>query len=141
MYLLDSDHISIIQLQSRPHYLALKSRMTGQRQSDFFVTIVSFHEQILGWNTYIARAKDQSGVVRGYSKLEGILTDFSAAQVLPFDDVAADIFHDLRSQKVRIATMDLRIASIALATDMTVLSRNLVDFQKVPNLKVEDWTS
>jgi tRNA(fMet)-specific endonuclease VapC len=36
--------------------------------------------------------------------------------------------------------MDLRIASIALATGMTVLTRNLVDFQRVPNLNVEDWT-
>ena len=36
--------------------------------------------------------------------------------------------------------MDLRIASIALASGMTVLSHNLVDFQKVPNLSAEDWT-
>ena len=36
--------------------------------------------------------------------------------------------------------MDLRIASIALAGDCTVLTRNLVDFQKVPQLRIEDWT-
>ena len=27
------------------------------------MTIVSFHEQILGWNVYLARAKDSSGTV------------------------------------------------------------------------------
>jgi tRNA(fMet)-specific endonuclease VapC len=36
--------------------------------------------------------------------------------------------------------MDLRIAAIALTRQFTVLSRNLVDFQKVPGLLVEDWT-
>ncbi len=36
--------------------------------------------------------------------------------------------------------MDLRIASIALTTDSTLVSRNLRDFKKVPGLVVEDWT-
>jgi tRNA(fMet)-specific endonuclease VapC len=35
--------------------------------------------------------------------------------------------------------MDLKIASIVLAHDATLLSRNLRDFQQVPNLRVEDW--
>jgi tRNA(fMet)-specific endonuclease VapC len=68
------------------------------------------------------------------------LASYSDRQVLPFDEAAADIFDDLRSQRIRIGTMDLRIASIALATGMTLLSRNLVDFQRVPNLNAEDWT-
>jgi tRNA(fMet)-specific endonuclease VapC len=75
---------------------------------------VSFHEEIISWNAYIARAKDQRGVVRGYGRLEKILTDSSVAQISPFDDAAADIFSELRAQKVRIGTMDLRIASIAV---------------------------
>ena len=37
--------------------------------------------------------------------------------------------------------MDLRIAATALSHTLTVLTRNLVDFEKVPNLVVEDWTS
>jgi predicted nucleic acid-binding protein len=37
--------------------------------------------------------------------------------------------------------MFLRIASIALARDFAVLTRNLVDFQQVPGLRVEDWTT
>jgi hypothetical protein len=33
-----------------------------------------------------------------------------------------------------------RIASIALVTESTLLSRNLRDFRQVPDLSVEDWT-
>lgn len=68
------------------------------------------------------------------------LSNFAEAQILPFDDAAADIFNELRKEGVRIGTMDLRIASIALSRNMTVLSRNLVDFMRVPGLRVEDWT-
>jgi tRNA(fMet)-specific endonuclease VapC len=43
--------------------------------------------------------------------------------------------------KIRIGTMDLRIAAIALTHGATLLSRNLVDFKRVPELEVEDWTA
>ena len=72
--------------------------------------------------------------------LQQVLTDFSLAQVLPFDERAAIKFDELRSQRVRVGTMDLRIASIAMSRGMTVLTRNLVDFQAIPSLTVEDWT-
>ena len=36
--------------------------------------------------------------------------------------------------------MDLRIASLAIASQMTLLTRNTVDFQHVPDLPFEDWT-
>ena len=36
--------------------------------------------------------------------------------------------------------MDLRIAAIVIANQMTLLTRNTVDFERVPNLAFEDWT-
>ncbi len=36
--------------------------------------------------------------------------------------------------------MDLRIASIAIANQMTLLTRNSVDFERIPNVSIEDWT-
>jgi predicted nucleic acid-binding protein len=35
--------------------------------------------------------------------------------------------------------MDLKIASIALVHGATLISRNVTDFSKVPDLKVADW--
>jgi tRNA(fMet)-specific endonuclease VapC len=59
---------------------------------------------------------------------------------LPFDQQAADIFDPLRSSGVRVATMDLRIAAIALQHGFTLLTRNAVDFSRIPGLNSEDWT-
>ena len=114
--------------------------MARQSSDDFFTPIVSFHEQVQGWNAYLARAKSPVGLAKGYSRLEKILTDFSQSRVASFDDDAALQFELLRSQRIRIGTMDLRIAAIALVRAYTVLSRNLVDFQKVPGFTAEDWT-
>jgi len=47
----------------------------------------------------------------------------------------------MRTQKVRVATMDLRIAAIAISNNLVLLTRNTGDFSKVPNLIIEDWTA
>ena len=48
-------------------------------------------------------------------------------------------FTRFRKQGIRIGTMDLRIASIALAHVATLLTRNTVDFAQVPGLCFENW--
>jgi tRNA(fMet)-specific endonuclease VapC len=95
---------------------------------------------VTGWNRYLSKALASEGIVRGYQQLERLLTSFAKAKVLPYSSAAADIFEELRKQKVRVATMDMRIASIAIANRMTLLTRNTVDFERIPNLSFDDWT-
>ncbi len=140
MFLLDTDHIVFLQDRESMEYERLIRRMENYPGESFFWPVIAFHEQMLGANTYIARARGRPGIVRGYELLKRILTDFSLAQVLPFDEPAVRKFEELRAQRVRIGTMDLRIASIALCHEMTVLTRNAIDFKAVPELSVEDWT-
>ena len=141
MYLLDTDHVVVLQTEAAGDFQRLVARMSGYPPSEFFVSIITFHEEMLGWNAYIARAKDQAGVVRGYAKLYDLLEYFRDTQVLPYDEAAADCFEALRRARVRVGAMDLRIAAIALSRDMTILTRNLPDFGRVPGLSVEDWTT
>ena len=140
MFLLDTDHLVILQRQSEPEFGQLRAAMSRHAPGDFFLSIVSFHEQVLGANAYIARARTRESVIRGYQMLELCLIDFNRFRVLPFDEPAAVQFEALRSH-VRIGAMDLRIAATALSHSLTVLTRNTVDFAKVPNLPVEDWLS
>jgi len=60
---------------------------------------------------------------------------------LPFDAAAAAIFDELRAQRLRIGTNDLAIAAITLSTSGILLTRNAVDFERIPNLLFEDWTT
>ncbi|MFN9605148.1 MAG: hypothetical protein ACK6A7_17105 [Planctomycetota bacterium] len=65
MYPLDSDHLSILQRQQGPEFETLAKRCFSGKAEDFFVAIVSFHEQFNGWTKYIAQAKDSLSLVRG----------------------------------------------------------------------------
>lgn len=138
-FLLDTDHMSFIQLGSGPEYVAVSTRV-AQRASDLAFCVISVHEQMLGAHSFIARARKSSDVVRGYKLVGEIVAAFSTAPVLPFDPSAAQVFDSLRAQRIRISTMDMRIASIALSRNLVVVTRNVGDFAKVPGLVTEDWT-
>jgi len=70
---------------------------------------------------------------------------FSEIQSLPFDDAAAKHYAKVRAQLSALGTPigpnDLMIAAIALAHDLTVVTRNTKEFSRVANLKVENWES
>jgi tRNA(fMet)-specific endonuclease VapC len=141
MFILDTDHIGILQRQSGAGFYRLLERLAQFPRSAFHLPIISFHEQALGWHTYINRAKSIEQVINGYRMFQLVLKDFNTFKVLAFDDSAGEVFLSLRKMKLRVGSMDLRIGSIALANGFTLLTRNFVDFQKVPGLKVEDWTA
>jgi len=139
-FLLDTDHISILQRQSGPEYPVLMAHIAQVPRSDLAFCIVSFHEQVIGCHSYIIQAKTAADVIRGYKMFDRVLSAFAAALVLPFDAKASSAFDGLAAQRLRIATMDLRIAAIALSETLTLVTRNSRDFGKVPGLILEDWT-
>ncbi len=139
-FVLDTDHLSILQRKSEPAFSKLTQRLAAHSPDLIFVTIVSFQEQFQGWLAFINRSKSMHQVVTAYAKLESLIRLFSVSQILSFDEKAAEIAKRLRKRKTRLGTMDLRIASIVLAHNAVLLTRNIHDFNKVPNLKVQDWT-
>jgi tRNA(fMet)-specific endonuclease VapC len=71
---------------------------------------------------------------------ERLLSDFARLNVLSFDGAAATIFEALKCQGLRVGTMDLRIAAVALSRGFMVITRNMVDFSRIRGLSCEDWT-
>lgn len=65
MFLFDTDHFGILQWRSQPEFDHLSKRIARHHRVDIYSPIVSFHEQILGWNAYLARAKTPAGLVKG----------------------------------------------------------------------------
>ena len=59
---------------------------------------------------------------------------------LGFNQYAINYYEDLIRQRIRIGTQDLRIAAITLSANGILVTRNRKDFEKVPNLLLEDWT-
>lgn len=139
-YLLDTDHISFLQRRSGSEFSRLTVRMAQHPITDFTLSVVSFHEQVLGAHNFINRARTNTDIIRGYVLLLETLQGFATAPVLPFDAEAIAVFDELRGQRVRVSTMDLRIAAIVMSRNLVLLTRNVSDFSKVPGLVMEDWT-
>lgn len=139
-YLLDTDHLSILQRQKGEDYRNLSRRMAPHLPSDFAISIVTLHEQILGSHTYISRARNQHEVIKGYEIMGRIVSDFKVLPIIGFDVNAATVYDGLASQRIQLAKMDARIAAIALSRQLVLLTRNYRDFSKVAGLIIEDWT-
>jgi tRNA(fMet)-specific endonuclease VapC len=138
--ILDTDHLTVIQRRAEPAYSRLRARLSKVPPNTIQTTIISFEEQTRGWLSVIARARNQSREVLAYQRLQGLLRFFSEIPVLDYTEADATRFEDLRRSKLRVGSMDLKIASIALSHDGLLLSSNQKDFDQVPNLRVEDWT-
>lgn len=115
-------------------------RMADNLPSDFAVSTVTFHEQVLGCHAYINRARNLDGVVKGYEIMTRLISDFKVLPLISFDAGAATTFDQLQSQRIQLAKMDARIAAIALFRGLILLTRNHRDFGKVVGLLIEDWT-
>ena len=70
-----------------------------------------------GWLAVIHGLRDVHRQIPAYVRLGELLTVLSDWEIVPFDEPAADQFAELRRQRIRIGTMDLKIASIALVHD------------------------
>jgi tRNA(fMet)-specific endonuclease VapC len=62
---------------------------------------------------------------------------------VPFDEAAAVEFGKVKGslsrQGIVISPVDLMIASVAIARDMTLITHNVKDFLRVPGLRLDDW--
>lgn len=139
-YLLDTDHLSILQRQTGQDYSNLSTRMANFLLSDFAVSTVTFHEQMLGSHAYINRARNLNDVVKGYAMMARLVSDFKVLPLVSFDAGAATALEQFQSERIQLAKMDARIAAIALFRGLILLTRNHQDFSKVAALMIEDWT-
>ena len=102
-------------------------------------TIITVEEQLRGWLAEIHRLTDPHRQIVAYERLQQRIVFFAAWTVLVWNADAADLFLRYRADNVRIGSLDLKIACIAMVNGAVLLTRNTADFAKVPGLRFEDW--
>ena len=140
MFVLDTDHLSVLEWADNSATRRLLQRLSRISPEEATTTIITFEEQMRGWLAYLSRARTLGQQVEAYRRLKRHLDNYRAIAVLDFDLRAATEFQRLRKRHHTLGAMDLKIAAIVLVNDATLLSRNLTDFRKISGLKVEDWT-
>lgn len=139
MIILDTDHASALQADGGAARIHLTRRMQASLDQNFVLSAVSFEEQVRGWLAEIHGEIDFYKQTGGYEKLIGIVRFYNLWQVAGYDTAAAKQTIRLRKAKIRIGTMDLKIASIAITQNALLLTANARDFGQVPGLRFENW--
>jgi|SRR5581483_1017659 len=111
---------------------AIKKLEQLQSRGEFVTTtVISVAEFYFG----AFRAKDNATALAEADRL------FEPFDILQLDYISAKLCGQLR-EKLKsniIESLDLFIASIALANKQTLLTRNIKHFGRVPDLKIESW--
>ena len=139
MIILDTDHFSVLKYRASSRRDVLLARMASSTDTGFALAPMTLEEQTRGWLAKIHAARNVHQQMQFYSLLVSLFRFIAAWPVADFDTAAADAFERLRQDGVRIGSMDLKIAAVALSRDALLLSANLRDFRQVPGLRVEDW--
>jgi tRNA(fMet)-specific endonuclease VapC len=137
LYILDTDHISLLQ-RGNPAVSAHLRRIDPLHCA---VTMITLVEQVQGRLAQIHGIRIETDAPRLFRLLQTTMMFYQGITVLPYDEQAATRFIQLRKEKLRLGTQDLRIASIAIVAGAVVVTRNWQDFRQVPGLTLEDWTT
>ena len=82
----------------------------------------------------------KSGSRRNRAALDEFL---SALEIAPFDDEVARVYGDVRAdlaaRGIPIGPLDTQIAAHALSLDVTLVSNNLREFERVAGLRCANW--
>jgi tRNA(fMet)-specific endonuclease VapC len=131
MYCFDTDTLSAVLKRDPP--LALIRRLAQVAPALQFTTTITLGELLYG-----AARRGSPKLTRRVREVVALATT-----VLSFDERAAEVYGPLRAELERAGRRldepDLRIASIALSRDLTVVTGNVRHFGRVPNLAVENW--
>lgn len=138
-YILDTDHVTLLQ-QVHP---IVSQRVSTVNPDNIGVTVVTVEEQVRGWLSAIRKTSQSSQPERliwAYRGLRDVVKYLSRLNLIDFSEAAYAHYQELRRQRIRIGTQDLRIAAIVLAENSILVTRNQRDFAQVPGLVFEDWT-
>jgi len=135
LYMLDTNICSFI-MRERPAELLAKMQACVDAQQRIVISAITYAEMRFGAIGKKASPK-HSGLVSAFvMRLDG---------VLPWDAAAVDettrVRVELASRGTPIGDNDAAIAGHAVAAGSILVTNNLPEFQRVPELRFEDWAS
>lgn len=135
-FLFDTDHLTLYQHR----HPQLMQRMALQRPDAVGVSAVTVEESMRGRLASLSQAASGPRRIVRYSLLLETLDLLSQFLLVPYDQASENHFQQLRASRLRVGTQDLKIAAIALANNVVLLTRNRRDFGQVTGLVLDDWS-
>ncbi len=132
LFMLDTD-MCIYTIRNRPAQVIQRVKLF--KPNDLVISAVTVCELEYG-------AANSSIPARNRQTLTKFLAPF---EIRPFDENAAAHYGEIRAHLKRIGrpigAMDLLIAAHARSLSLTLVTNNIKEFDRVPGLRMENWTS
>jgi tRNA(fMet)-specific endonuclease VapC len=135
LYILDTDTLTLYE----HGHAAIHTRIRALAPGELAITVLSVEEQITGRFAGLRKARQADELARAYQRLANTVRMLSRFPILSFTEPAIARYGQLLALKLKVGKMDLRIAAVALENNGVLVTRNLRDFRRIPNLVVEDW--
>ncbi len=130
MYMLDTN-ICIYAIKNKPEQVL--QRLQENLSKGLCISAITLAELEHGVEKSANPEKNQMALIQFLSILD----------ILPFDDLAATEYGNicayLQKQGTPIGTMDMLIAGHARAENLILVTNNVREFKRVPNLCIENW--
>lgn len=128
---LDTDTLSLIMRQNPKTLVAAQDYL--QSHSNLTFSIITRYEILRG-----LKVKAASSQLRAFEKFCGV------NEIIPITDEiiikASDIYSDLYRNGNLIGDADILIAATAMTFDCVLVTNNERHFQRIKDLKVENWS-
>jgi tRNA(fMet)-specific endonuclease VapC len=135
-FLFDTDHLTLYQHMHPPLMLRIARHPAGA----VGICPINIEETMRGRLAPLGRVLTGNKHIQAYAHLVAAEEMFRLFPLVPFDAASEIQFQHLRAARLRVGTLDLKIAAIALTNNLTVLTRNRSDFGRIPALAIEDWS-
>ncbi len=135
IYVLDTDTVT----RQQANHPAVRRRLEQLPPTQIFTTVITLREQLRGRLAVVDRVAEGVQLVKAYQQLQSTIDYFKQVNVLSFTVETAVRLQQLRDQKIRVGSQDLRIAAIVLSAGGVLVTSNRRDFSRVPGLQIEDW--
>jgi tRNA(fMet)-specific endonuclease VapC len=136
LFVLDTD---LLTLYYRGDPIVVR-RVDARPATELAISVITVEEQLTGWYTLARRARQPAEIARAYAHLGDALVRLAKWRILPYTESAIARVAQLKTLRLNVRVMDLRIAAIVLENGAVVVTRNQRDFGRVPGLNVEDWS-
>jgi len=130
-YMLDTDISSYI--MKRSHEAVLR-RLQKVPIGVVCISVITKSELLFGVEVSPRREQDQAALDEYLRHVE--ILDFPDEATLHYAQIRAT----LKTRGTMIGANDLFIAAHARALDLTLVTNNTEEFDRVPDLKIENWT-
>lgn len=130
-FMLDTDTCSYIMKRSHPQVI---KRLQSVAVGDVCMSVVTKAELLYGVEVSPRRSQDAAALAAFLPYVDALdLTDDAAMHY-------ADIRADLKKRGTMIGANDLFIAAHARAQDLTLVTNNSTEFERVSGLAIDNWT-